>query len=453
MIKFSKNYYLLIPVPFLINFFLNVPNLKHLNFRSLSLSFLCFIFIYLLGKEISSIFNIDSISLGITYYFMGVFIINFVLLPVLGSFLSFKETIMVYNICLFFIFLIKGRNFKNIFILITTLIVIRLILINTDVLSPSYIQYSSDVPEFWLPMTEKIYESSLFSAIKNNIIPGYSLMINFIYAELHLIFLSWEMFSLNQLIPNIFLYLNLLLMVELNVSNFTKSILVLTYLPIILNSDWLSYLFINSLMGEVVVNYIFSVFLVNAFQNREIKDSKLYFFVLGFLYFLKPFSSFIFFIIPIYLFYKYKKTYIAYLPFLGFIVNNIYSRLLSLNIKNEDNFLSENVYLQILYENFSQLTNFNLTNIILIFIDQILLDRVLTLFLCFYLFTFILNKGYYKNFNILNSTIILNSLLVFYLYISIWKNIELGSAYRYLFSFLNIFFIDLAFKINSQTTK
>ena len=148
-------------------------------------------------------------------------------------------------------------------------------------------------------------------------------------------------------------------------------------------------------MGEVVVNYVFSVFLVNAFQNKKNKDSKLYFFVLGFLYFLKPFSSFIFFIIPIYLFYKYKKTYIAYLPIFGFIVNNIYSRFLSLNIKNEDNFLSENFYLQILYENFSQLTNFNL-NIILIFKEQIFIDRVLTLFLCFYLFIFIFTKGIIK---------------------------------------------------------
>ena len=298
-----------------------------------------------------------------------------------------------------------------------------------------------------------LLNSNLFSATKNNIIPGYSLMINFIYAELHFIFFSWDTFTFNQVIPNIFLYLNLLLMAELSLSNFAKTILVLTYLPIILNSDWLSYLFINSLMGEVVVNYVFSVFLVNAFQNKKNKDSKLYFFVLGFLYFLKPFSSFIFFIIPIYLFYKYKKTYIAYLPIFGFIVNNIYSRFLSLNIKNEDNFLSENFYLQILYENFNQLTNFNLTNIVLIFYDQIFIDRVLTLFLCMYLFIFIFNKGNYKNFNILNSAIVLNFFLVFYLYISIWKNIELGSAYRYLFSFLNIFFIDFAFKVNSQITK
>ena len=210
---------------------------------------------------------------------------------------------------------------------------------NIDIFNPTYIQYNSDVTEFWLPMTEKIYDTNLSFATKNNIIPGYSLMINFIYAKIHFIFFSGDMFIFNQAIPNIFLYLNLLLLLELKISNFTKSILVLTYLPIILNSDWLSYLFINSLMGEVVVNYLFSVFLVNAFQDKKIKTNKLYFLILGFLYFLKPFSSFIFLIIPIYLFYKFRKPYIAFLPLIGFIINNIYSRVLSLNIKNEDNFL------------------------------------------------------------------------------------------------------------------
>ena len=64
-------------------------------------------------------------------------------------------------------------------------------------------------------------------------------MINFIYAKIHFIFFSGDMFIFNQAIPNIFLYLNLLLLLELKISNFTKSILVLTHLPIILNSDWL----------------------------------------------------------------------------------------------------------------------------------------------------------------------------------------------------------------------
>ena len=448
MIKSSKILFFLIPVPFLINFFLNIMNIKHLNLNSLFLSFLCFIFLYLLGKEINSVFKIDSISLAVSYYIIGGFTFSFVFLPALGSFLNFKEVILIYNILLFSILLLKGRNYQKLTILLTTLLIIKIILMNTDSSTHLYIQYNSDVTEFWLPMTEKIYNDNLLIAMKNNIIPGYSLMINYIYAELYFIFFSENTFTFTQVIPNIFLYLNLLLLIEINISNFTKSLLILTYLPIVLNSDWLSYLFFNSLMGEVIVNYLFSVFLVHAFQNKKINSNKFYFFSLGFLYFLKPFSSFLFAVIPIFLFYRYKKSYIIYLPLIGFTLSNVYSRFLSINIKNENTLLSENFYLQILYENFSQLINFKFVNIFLIFTNEILIDRVLTLFLCFYLFVFI--SGNKKKLNILNLTIILNTLLVFYLYISIWKNIELGSAYRYLFSFINIFFIDFAYKINQQ---
>ena len=264
-------------------------NIKHLNLNSLFLSFLCFIFLYLLGKEINSIFKIDSISLAVSYYIIGAFTFSFVLLPALGSFLNFKEVILIYNLLLFSILLLKGRNYQKLIILLTTLLVIKIILINIDSSTHLFIQYNSDVTEFWLPMTEKIYNDNLFNAMKNNIIPGYSLMINYIYAELYFIFFSENTFTFTQVIPNIFLYLNLLLLIEINISNFTKSLLILTYLPIVLNSDWLSYLFFNSLMGEVIVNYLFSVFLVHAFQNKKINRNKFYFFFIRFFIFFKTF--------------------------------------------------------------------------------------------------------------------------------------------------------------------
>ena len=71
------------------------------------------------------------------------------------------------------------------------------------------------------------------------------------------------------------------------------------------------------------------------------------------------------------------------------------------------------------FENFNQLTNFNL-KIILIFYDQIFIDRVLTLFyVCIYLFLFLIRN--YKNFNILNSAIVLNFFLSL---LSLYFNLE-----------------------------
>ena len=43
----------------------------------------------------------------------------------------------------------------------------------------------------------------------------------------------------------------------------------------------------------------------------------------------------------------------------------------------------------------------------------------------------------------MNFIFLINLLFVFYLYTTVWKDIELGSAYRYIFSFLIILFIDL----------
>ena len=43
----------------------------------------------------------------------------------------------------------------------------------------------------------------------------------------------------------------------------------------------------------------------------------------------------------------------------------------------------------------------------------------------------------------MNIIFLINLVLVFYLYVTVWKDIELGSAYRYIFSFLTILFIDL----------
>ena len=96
---------------------------------------------------------------------------------------------------------------------------------------------------------------------------------------------------------------------EVKSSKKVKIYILTLYIAIILNSVWLSYLFFNSFMGEVIVNFLFSSFLINAATNSKISKSKLYFLFLGFLYFLKPFSSVLFIIIAITLFLKYKKYY------------------------------------------------------------------------------------------------------------------------------------------------
>ena len=57
---------------------------------------------------------------------------------------------------------------------------------------------------------------------------------------------------------------------------------------------------------------------------------------------------------------------------------------------------------------------------------------------------------FYAKSNLMTLTLFLNLFLVLYLYSTIWKNIELGSAYRYIFSFINIYFIDFLYALEKS---
>ena len=448
MNKYLKNLIYIVPIPFVINFLSNLSSISHVNLQSLLLAFFPFIFLYYLGDEINKILNLNSISLSISIYLMGLFITNFIFLPIDKYFLSFSDIFVVYNLfiglyCLYF------SESKNKVLIIFIFIFLLRILFNLFGFNEfNYIEYNSDVPEFWLPTTEKIYDSDLYFSIQENIIQGYPLMIPHIFANLHYLFFGSSTYLFSFIIPNIFLYLNLFLIYESLQTKSVKLVTMITFISILINSDWLSYLFFNSLMGEVVVNYLFSVFLVNAYLNKNIGNQKIYYLFLGFLYFLKPFASFLFVFIGIFHYIKYKKNFILFFTFIGLFVRRIYN---SFNFFKPDSLKSqssENIYLDIFLENFEKLFEFKLENISLIVKNEILIDRILFLFLMIYLIIKLVNINSENNFNILNILFFINAILVFYLYSTIWKEIELGSAYRYLFSFITIVFVDLQLSLD-----
>jgi hypothetical protein len=298
-------------------------------------------------------------------------------------------------------------------------------------------------------MTLEIYNTDLFISLKNNIIPGYSLLINYIYAEIYFIFLGNNT-AYTQIVPNIFLFLNLLIFSEVKISTTSRINIIIFYVAILLNSDWLSFLFFNSLMGEVVVNYFFSVFLVNAYLNERVINNKMFFIFLGFLYFLKPFSSILFLIIPIYYMIKYKTYIYLLLSFIGVILSSIYNQIILNTNEFKSAIQNENTYLNIFIENVDKLSEFKLSNILLILTQEVLIDKVLSLFIFLYVLSKIFIVTDIKRINLMNFILIFNTFLVFYLYATVWQNIELGSAYRYIFSFVNIFFIDFAINMDKK---
>lgn len=84
--------------------------------------------------------------------------------------------------------------------------------------------------------------------------------------------------------------------------------------------------------------------------------------------------------------------------------------------------------------------NLNLNNINLILENFYNSDKVITLFFLILYFLILYNLSYLKYFSASTLFIFVNVFLVFALYVSFWKNVELGSAYRYIVSILNLYF-------------
>ncbi len=438
----------LIPIPFVLNFFLNLYdnelNITFLNLTNLSYSFISFIFLYNFCSLISQSLNLNNISLSVAIFYISFYVINFSTLIFDKRINSFENyfyfTILIWVIYL--IFRIKMLNKFNIFFSIFSILFLNFI--KDYLYSSTYkvIQLSSDTEYFWTPMSKSIYENGLFFALENNIISGYGLLINYIHAVNFKLFINEENFYFHTATTNIFLFLGIFFIWELKVNKITKIFGLSIFLSILLNSDWLSYLLINSSMGEGVVNYLFGVLylpLVNILKNNSFKtnlnNTYLIVFFSGFLYFTKPFVSYLVLFCISIIFLKIKKLNIAIFGFLGFFINFL-NYLFVISTSTSDTYLNISEF-----SNTKNLLNLKTENILQIIYNLYNRDKVMTLFLLILFIIVVFNILKEKSVSEITLILLLNVLLVFALYSSVWQNKELESAYRYLFSIFNLYFV------------
>jgi hypothetical protein len=455
MNKIKKVINYIIPIPFLLNFLLNLLDsqftINHLNKNSFIVSFVCFIFLINIGKLISFSLNIKNVSLCIAIFFMSFFVFNFSTLFFDKTYLKFDNYFFIVTFlwAIFFLYNYKNINVYNFLISIISLSIVHILNNNTQSLKLGYKELSTDTNYFWTPMSKLIYENDLFYALENNIIPGYGLLVNYIHALNFKIFFNYEYFAYIPVTSNIFFFLGLYFIYELRFEIHIKLSTLLIYISILLNSDWLSYLFFNSTMGEVVVNFLFSIFFLAIFSSKRLmKESPpqrikfLLVFICGFLYFLKPFASYLI-IISIVIFFTFKKDILSIaIGLIGLLLNYInYYFLISQNA--QDGYLNSSEISGI-----GNFTNLNFKNINLIFKDFYQLDKVITLLLFILFILSLFNLWRFRYFTNSSFVILINILFVFYLYISIWQDKELESAYRYILSFLNLFFFLYIDQIN-----
>ena len=437
----------IIPIPFLFNFIFNfIKNdfmIPFISLNNMFFSFISFIFIYSFCSMISQSLDIESKSLSIGIFYISFFILNFTTLLFDKFFFNFND---YFNITIIFWIIYILRRFKHLsklYLFLTGLSYLLIYFFKDLVIENKFIQseLSSDTSFFWTPMSKIIYENDLFFALENNIIPGYGLLINHIHAVNYKLFINESIYIFYPATSNIFLFFGILFIYELNVSKAIKFNALIIYVTILLNSDWLSYLFFNSTMGEGVTGFLFSVFFINLIKSKITPDNNfqsstklILIFFSGFIYFSKPFVSYLILMTIVLLFFKFRSFNILIFGFFGFLMN-IFNFKFVLSNTNLDGYINSiNIF------NFEIYKNLNLNNINLILENFYSLDKVITLFFLVLYFLIFYNLIYLKYFSSSTLLFFVNVFLVFALYISFWKNVELGSAYRYIVSIFNLYF-------------
>ena len=389
------------------------------------------IFFIQIGKIIKKLLRLHYSSTGIILFLLSFYIVDKSLLIFLRNF-SFKNTFIATLIAWIFLFIIKNSaGYKEIIYASLTYIFsfISLKIINTNIPLATENFLTSDEKYFWLPVSSDIFEGSLITAITNNPIQSYGLLVGHMHAVLNNIFTYSEKFLYLPAYKNLFFFLTIYFISECKSSKESKLVLVIVLTIISLTSDWFTYLFFNSLLAESISSYFFGILVLEILKNKK---NSFVLINLGFLYFSKQFISIFSIFIGVYVLYKNKDSLKKYLIlFSGILIDLVNSLLIKTPVTWE-------FYINSFDADAATKDGVNFQNIINIII-QFFIDKPMSYFLIISIVMAAYvnyKKGIYEVESLY--IVLLNTFFVFLLYVFVWTNVEYESSYRYL---LNIFHI------------
>jgi len=449
--KKVRGYYLeLLTLPLLGNFLYNIFREKNIafiyevNYFNLISTILLFFILFFTGKALKNTFNLNNISIGIVLYFVSLFLANNIFLFITKNIL-FNTYFIISNSLLFTFILFKQKANKESFYLIVVFITnfgfVKLFNKSLRVRD----QIKGDVEYQWFPMAENIYNENYYYSLTNPVIDGYGQLISYIHAVILKINFNFADYEYLTSTTNLLFFLAILFIFELNTSTKTKVYLSVVYSILVLNSEWLNYLFLDSLMGEGIVSLFFGVGLVALFD--EIKKGKnsnsIIFILFGSLYFTKQFVTILIIIVCFLLYISHIKNSKILLSLIPFLINEINLKTVLVNTRRDayvSNFDFKDTALDLLTN-----TNLKIENAQIILIN-LFEDKPYTYLLIIFIISniFLLSKKYFDKESIYFLIIFLiNLLLIFGLYISAWRNMpELDSPVRYI---LNLFHLTLIY--------
>tara|TARA_Y100000389_G_scaffold167704_1_gene172993 strand:+ start:933 stop:2378 length:1446 start_codon:yes stop_codon:yes gene_type:complete len=457
----NKNYIYLIFSPIVANFLLNsfrevsVVKIQGFNYYNLFSTLLLFLFLFYVGKIVKLKLNLPYKSAGIVAYLLSFFIIDNIILFFYTN-LNHSQIFIFVNLLWMFFLIYKKTRLFDLFVISSNFIFLNLYNVNFLNYLTRNKNIIGDVKDVHFEHVKNIYLESYFSSMNSPVLEGYPQFIAYFQAVLNRISISQPEFEHLSSSINVLYFLTILLIYEINLSDISKFTLSAVFTSLIFNSDWLQILFVDSLMAEGSLSYIFCTILISLTDQikKTPKSSRFIFLLLGFLYLSKQFISILTLLIVIYFILKKLTRRYALFGLIGFLVKELsYESYFSNLIKNyhmkeidyKDTVLDLLLFRDVKFENLR------------IILDNLYIDKPISIiFLIFFITVIVSQKIYrlkYTEVNFFSSIILINYLLIFTLYISIWRNMELESPIRYMLNLLHLNLFTEFYILNDYVNK
>ena len=424
---------------------------RTINFFDIGAGILLFTYLYFARNSITIILKFETTSIGITFYLFSFFIFDCFTLFFYQK-LSFLEIIFLVNLSWFLFFVFKLKSLKGFLPLLISFISLRLYFIEYMVKLTSNNNILGDVEAVFFEQAKNIYEGSYFISINNYVFEGYPQFLSYIQSIFLGIAGSIDSYIFFSFTSHIVFYLSLLFFIELNISNFHKLISLGLFTLLLLNSEFIQFLFTTSLMSEGLVSLLSAILIIavcNNLKNTKQLDYKI-FFLLGIMYFSKQFNSSLVLIMTLLVFFIEGRKKVVMLGLSGFVLKELLFLFVFVEVSKDHHIRQMDVtdtILDLLLFRDLQIQN------ILSIIQNLWMDKPLSILFFIFYFSYIYSKIFTKRFefktDLIFTLINLNIIFVFLIYISVWQNMELESPIRYFLSNLHLIIASVLISIES----
>lgn len=455
MKNITLNFNLLLVTVVIINFFTNLYKKEvniFFNIYDLVLTIILFIFLYLVSTQIRFVLNLQNTSLALVLFIMSFFIFE-IICQLFFTKYTFNFNFFVVNLFWLTFLKYKKTSYLKISQFIGFFILLRsFAYFNLNNLTKNF-NLRGDVKEYYFLHAKNIYDNSYSYSIKNSVIEGYpqfSVYIQDIFTKF-LIYNSEYTYLLSSTL--VLLTISIFIFYEfIQISRF-KFLIILLYSSLILNSDFVQFLFVSSLMSEGIISLITAVIFFNIskfYQNNNITNY-VTFFLAGILYYAKQFTSIIIVLLCIY--FLVRKFYkFSFLIGFGILFKEFSNLIIFKNLVKSHHLsqidIKDTIIDLILLRDLDLFNIFQIINNLLIDIPMSIIVVVFTISS----FSLLIKKKLDFSTGFLISIFFVNILFIFILYISAWRGMELESPIRFIYTYLllQLIVIGKSFELESK---